>query len=248
MPHNPEGLLKPDRPTLLLTRPLAQSQRFAADFRARFGGDWPILCAPLTQLEFHEALIESQGIDDIVFTSQNGVVGFSRLTKDRSFRAWCVGNRTADAARMAGYDAVTGPGTAKALADRLIADGGVRRILYPRADDIAFDMSKYLNAAGIETVEALVYRQRPCPPTADAAALLAGNIPVLLPFFSRRAVEIFQKNYTDTRSPILVAAISQAVADATDRMAKAACVVARNPDSDHMHAALAEILSGHDKP
>ena len=248
MPHNPEGPLEPDRPTLLLTRPQAQSQRFAVDFRARFGDDWPILFAPLTQLKFHDALIDRQGIGDIAFTSQNGVAGFNRLTKDRNLRAWCVGDKTADAARVAGYDTATGPGTAKGLVDRIIADGAVRRILYPRADDIAFDMSKYLKTAGIETVEAIVYSQMPCPPTTDAAALLVGKAPVLLPFFSRRAVDIFRQNYPETRAPILVAAISATVADATDQMAKAACIVARYPDSDHMLAALAELMSGHDKP
>jgi uroporphyrinogen-III synthase len=248
MPHNPEGPLEPDRPTLLLTRPEAQSQRFAAVFRAQFGDDWPILFAPLSQLEFHEAQTDWQGIGDIIFTSQNGVAGFSRLTQDRNLRAWCVGDKTANAARMAGFDAVTGPGTAKELADRVIADGAIRRILYARADDIAFDMSKYLKTAEIETIENIVYSQKPCPPTAEAAALLASKTPVLLPFFSRRAVKIFRQNYPETRAPILVAAISPNVADATERMPKAACIVARNPDSDHMIAALAELISGHDKP
>ncbi|MCB2093329.1 MAG: uroporphyrinogen-III synthase [Rhodobacteraceae bacterium] len=248
MPHNPEGQLEKPHPTLLLTRPFAQSQGFAAEFRARFCSDWPILIAPLARLEFHNPPFDGQDIGHVIFTSQNGVAGFSRLTPDRRFHAWCVGKKTAEAARMAGFDSTIGPGTAEELADRIIAEGTVRRAFYPRARDIAFDLSKKLETGGIDTVELIVYRQERCPPMAEAAALLAGGSPILLPLFSRRSADIFRINYPEIRAPILLAAISPTVADATDRITKAACTVASHPDSDHLLDALAELLSRYDKP
>ena len=246
MSHNPEGSLQPDRPTLLLTRPQAQSLRFATDFAARFGKDWPIVISPLTKLKFHDTPVDTKNIEHIIFTSQNAVEALIRLSPDRSQMAWCVGEKTGQIVQKAGFATTLGFGSASGLADRIISAGSVRRVLYPRAEDIAYDMKKRLKAAGIETVETIVYGQEPCSTTPEAIRLLNGAVPVLLPLFSRRAAEIFLQNFPRPRAPIFLAAISPAVATAAAAIALENCVIAQTPDSDHMIKALGELLGRND--
>ncbi|MGB3314372.1 MAG: uroporphyrinogen-III synthase, partial [Albidovulum sp.] len=116
-----------ERPTLLLTRPEKQSKGFAGAFRARFGADWPVIHSPLTAIRYLAAGPVPPDTDGIIFTSQNAVSAFLRVTGDRGLKAWCVGMRTAEVARKAGFDVVAGPGGAEDLAQMIIESGAGRR-------------------------------------------------------------------------------------------------------------------------
>src|SRR5690606_25414204 len=181
--HNPEGAVKPVRPILFLTRPEMQSRRFAEEFRARFGADWPVVIAPLTEIVRLGPALPADLPAHVVFTSENAVAAFAALSPDRTALAWCVGPRTEAAARAAGFATRLGPGDGAGLARSIASDPSVRQVLYPRPVHAAGDIPGALESAGIETVPVVVYDQREQPFSGAASAVLAGSVPVLLPLF-----------------------------------------------------------------
>lgn len=235
--------MEPARPTLLLTRPEAQSRRFAAAFRARFGEDWPVIVSPLTGIAFLPCDLPVELPADIVFTSENGVAAFARLSADRSATAWCVGARTEAAARAAGFATRCGPGDWAGLAALLIADGSVRRVLHPRGVHAAGDLSGTLASAGIETVSAIVYDQVELPPTAEALRLIASPVPVLLPLFSPRSARLAVRAFAGARATLRLAAISPAADSAAAGLPARARVTAARPDGEAMVDALAALIA-----
>lgn len=237
-----------ERPTLLLTRPDPQSRGFAKAFRARFGADWPIILSPLTGIHFLDAGPVPQDADGIVFTSQNAVAGFARVTADRRLTAWCVGARTADIARKAGFEVAVGSGGAQDLAQIIIDSGAGRRMIYPRGVTVAVDMAALLGKAGIETLPMVIYDQVECPPTAQAMAAAQGKSPLLLPLFSPRSARIAAAAFPDLAAPLFIAAISLAVAEAAAPLRATRLKISSEPDAGAMLDALAALVETSDMP
>lgn len=231
-----------NRPTLLLTRPEAQSRRFAAAFRARFGADWPIVISPLTEIVELSPDLPAGDWPDVIFTSENAVRAFERLSAGRSATAWCVGDRTAAAATAAGFRTRTGPGDVTGLCRIILADGTVARLLYPRPVHAAGDVEKALRSAGIETKSILAYDQQSRPPTAEALSLTAGAAPVLLPIFSPRSAALAADAFASVSAPLWVVAMSDATAAAGAAIAARRCVVAARPDAEAMLDALGVLI------
>lgn len=235
--------MEPARPTLLLTRPEAQSRRFAAAFRARSGEDWPVVVSPLSRIDFLPAELPAILPADIVFTSENAVAAFARLSADRRPTAWCVGTRTEAAARAAGFATRRGPGDWTGLARALIAAGHVRRVLHPHGVHAAGDLPGTLGSAGIETVSAIVYDQVELPPTAEALRLVASPHPVLLPLFSPRSARLAARAFAGASAPLLLAAISPAADAAAAGLPASARIISARPDGEAMLDALAALIA-----
>lgn len=229
------------RPTLLLTRPAAQSRRFAAAFRARFGEDWPMLIAPLQQIV---ALCPNvPEARELIFTSENAVAPLVALAPAAGRRAWCVGPRTAAAAAQAGFQVVVGAGDGVALAKQIIAARPAGPLLLARGAAQAHDLAKLLNSAGIETLSACVYAQEALPPSAASEALLAGSIPLLVPLFSPRSARLFAEAAAGAPAPLWLAAISEATAQACAEIGAARMQLAAAPDAESMLKALARLIA-----
>ena len=207
-PYNPGGIRKV-RPTLLLTRPNAQSVRFAGQFCAAFGTDWPVVISPLMRTVWIGDLPETQGIDDIIFSSETAVRAYGRLTERRDMLAWCVGVRTGTVAREAGFAVREGPGDAPGLAALIRAERRGARAFWPHGRQVAHDIARLLEPAGIETLSAVLYDQVSVPPTVAATRLLQGAEPVLLPLFSAGSARLLA-GLTIT-CPLYVALFSGAV-------------------------------------
>lgn len=233
------------RPTLLLTRPRAASARFAALFGARFGPDWPVVIAPLMQTEWLTLEPAGPAPDgcDLIFTSETAVAAWCRLTTDRGARAWCVGPRTADAARQAGFAVAEGPGTAEGLARTIAAARPANRLLWPSGRAIAADMTSLLQDHGLIAERLVVYDQTTLPLGEEAGGLLAGRSPVLLPLFSPRSAELAAGAMARRNAPIWLAAISPAAAAAALPLAADRQAVAAHPDADGMMGALAALIA-----
>lgn len=226
------------RPTLILTRPEAASLRFAGQFRAAMGADWPVIIAPLMRTVWREEPVELAGVRGIIFTSETAVHALARLTARRDLTAWCVGPRTADVARTAGYDARVGPGDAAGLAQMILDQRAAGPLCWPHGRDIAFDLAATLNQAGTETVSVTAYHQEALPLCADALSELASDRPVLVALFSPRSVELFARALPSAHAPLWVAAISPAVAQAAGALNPARLGVAARPDSESLLAAM----------
>lgn len=230
------------RPNLLLTRPAAQSSRFAQAFRARFGEDWPVLIAPLQQIVAR--CPEVPEARELIFTSENAVAPLAALSPAAGRRAWCVGLRTAAAAEKAGFRAVAGQGDGAALARQIIAAQPTGPLLLARGQVQAHDIANALNTAGIETLSACVYAQDPLPLSPEAEALLGAKNPLLVPLFSPRSARLFAEAAVAARAPLWVAAISPAVAAASAETGAARMQIAQAPDAESMLDALASLIAG----
>ena len=177
---------------LLVTRPQYDGERIAAALRAR---GHSVLLAPLTRIEPLAADLGADPFAAVLFTSANAV----RAIADHARRAellrlpvLAVGERTADAARAAGFSDVTSAGgdvnDLRALARKRNAPG---LLLYLAGEDRAGDLAGDLAAGGLAVRMAVVYRAAAVAfPPALAQALQAGALDAAL-HFSRRSAELY---------------------------------------------------------
>src|SRR5664280_2367387 len=151
---------------LVVTRPQADSERTAAALRAR---GHEVLVAPLLRVE-PVATDLSGGWGGVIITSANApgaIVGNSARAALVKLPLIAVGQRSADAARQAGFTDVTSAG------------GEVR----------AADLVAELVVHGVAAEMAVVYRAVPEPfPPELTAALQAGDVDAVL-HFSKRSAE-----------------------------------------------------------
>lgn len=230
------------RPTLLLTRPRAQSEGFARAFRETFGQDWPVVISPLIEIVHLPATVPGD-VGGVLFTSQHAVAALSGSKLPARLPAWCVGPRTAAAARASGFDVQAGaPGDAAALL-RILQDAGVRGpLLYPRGRHVARDLEQALAPLGIPVIPAIVYDQRPLPATQEALDLVGGTGPVLLPLFSPRSARLAAREFGRARAPIHAAAISKPACEAGSGLPVFRWELADTPDADGMMRAMARLI------
>lgn len=207
------------RPVLLLTRPPADSQRFAAMLP-----DWRAVISPLLRIVAVDH--EGAGLRDapgLVFTSAHAVPAAG---PGRGRLALCVGGHTAQAARAAGFDVRTGNGFAEGLLP-LIENAPVP-LMHPHGRH----MARRLPVPGV-----VVYDQQAVPLTDAAQALLAGEGPVVLPLFSPRSARLAADAARGARAPLWPVAISDAAWAAWDGPAAGHAVAVR-PDAPSMVAAI----------
>lgn len=215
--------------TVLLTRPEADSRRFAALLP-----DLPVLISPILRIvpvpHDRRRLAQAEGF---VFTSAHGVAA---VGDGHGRRALAVGPRTAAAARDAGFLVTEGAGDASGLMDMIAACP--LPLLYPRGRHVA---------QRLPVEEIVVYDQQPLPLSQEAGELLAGPAPVILPLFSARSAGLLRAAMPSRpAAPLLLAAISRAALTGwTDTGADVEPVrteLAAQPNSEGMRAAVIRLL------
>ena len=227
-------------PTLLLTRPAPQSQRFAQQLRARLG-DVAVVISPLMQTEFHQPALPARHFQAVIFTSETGVEAAMRLQANLPTRAFCVGNRTAQAARAGGFAALSADGEVKALAAMILASGIKGPVLHLRGADSAGDLAGILTNAGLETVSLIVYSQNPTALSAMAKDVIESGAPILIPIFSPRSARLLAQALPKTAvGPLWIVAISKAAAAEAEALGPAFMTVSAHPDGENMLHAVAE--------
>lgn len=209
--------------SLLLTRPRAQSEAFAAVLAAELPGRFRTLVAPLIEIvPVAEAPLDLSGLQGLLFTSSNGVEAFAARTADRSLPALCVGDMTAAAARAAGFaDAASADGDVAAIAALAAAAyrPGAGAFLHVRGRHAAGDLTGRLAAAGIPARAAELYDQRTVDLAPAAASALAAGAVEVVALFSPRSARIFAAQARAAGWPlggVAFAALSPAVAAALD--------------------------------
>ncbi len=176
---------------IVVTRPQVDSERIAAALRAR---GHEVLVAPLLHVE-PVAADFSGGWGGVIITSANAlgaIAGHTARDKLIKLPLFAVGERSADAARAAGFIDVTSAGGDVRDLVRLIAARRVDAaapLLYLAGEDRAADLIAELVAHGIAAEMAIVYRAISAPfPPALTAALKAGGVDAVL-HFSRRSAD-----------------------------------------------------------
>jgi uroporphyrinogen-III synthase len=174
------------RATLLLTRPRAASERFAADVAA-LGLPLDIVISPLMEIVPTEGIpVLSKGTD-VIFTSSHAVE-FAGPGAGR--RAWCVGTRTANAASDAGFEAVMAGACAEELIARLLDERPGTPLAHLHGTHQRGDVARRLADAGLEVASHVLYDQVAVPPDAAFSDALA-RMPLLVALFSPRSAALF---------------------------------------------------------
>lgn len=242
---NTLGMTPQSRPIpVLLTRPAAQGDRFAADLRARFGAAVEPVSSPLMEPDLLSPDWPEGPYSCLILTSETGVEAAARLRdlgRVLPVRAICVGDRTAAVARAAGFEAQSAQGDAEALIARILAGDDPGPFLHLRGKDARGDIAPRLAAKGRPAMAAVVYDQRAVPLTEPARRLLAGERAVVVPLFSPRSADLLLAQGPFV-APLRIAVLSPAVAARAEALAPERMVVADRPDAAAMMEAVATLI------
>lgn len=237
----------------LVTRPVENAVTVAAALRAR--GIEPLV-APLFDIEpepdgaarLRGALA---GVQAVLFTSANGVRAFAQASDRFELPAYCVGDASAAAARIAGFRAVASAAGDVAdlvalVVSRLAPNNGA--LLYAAGRDTAGALDAALEAKGYSLRHIVLYRAVAAQALAPevAAALRRGEVRLAL-FFSPRSAETFvrlarQAGLTEQCKDMVTVALSRNVATALSGMQWRAIATARMPNLPSLLAVLDEIV------
>ena len=179
---------------LLVTRPEHDAARTA---RALEGRGHTVIVAPLMRIEAIDADLSGEWAA-VLITSANAahaLAAHPQAAMLRSLPVFAVGDRSAHAARTAGFaEVVSADGALADLARLVAARCAVARspLLYAAGEDRAGDLSSALGARGIDVRTVAVYRahaEKTLPATV-ADLLRRGEFDGVL-HYSRRSSEIF---------------------------------------------------------
>jgi uroporphyrinogen-III synthase len=220
--------------TVLLTRPRAQSEAFAARIRARLP-EADIRLNPLMEIVPSGPPPELRDGDAIIFTSANGVAAAGQ---GQGRAAWCVGERTCAAARAAGFSATVAGETADALVAHLAELRPAGRLVHLHGAHTRGDVAARLAGAGLSTVSRTVYDQVAVTPGPDLRAAL-GARRLIAPLFSPRSATLLASAAADLCPAFpgpeqTLLALSPAVRDALPMGWRAAAFVVQRPDATAM--------------
>jgi uroporphyrinogen-III synthase len=228
-----------------VTRPQADGERTAAALRAR---GHTVLVAPLLQVE-PVAADFSGGWSGVIITSANApgaIAGHRARDKLIKLPLFAVGERSADAARDAGFTNDTSAGGDVRDLVRLIA---ARRVdaaapmLYLTGEDRAADLIAELVAHGIAAQMAIVYRAVTVPfPPALMTALKAGSVDAVL-HFSRRSAENYiagadQAGIAEQAMAVRHLCLSAQIAEPLVQAGASHVAIAKRPDEAALIALL----------
>lgn len=218
-------------PKLIVTRPVETGAAFADKVEAACGYEiWRILSPGLKVIPLDAVLPNS--IDHVIFTSAQGVAQAQRLNVPFSAHAWCVGRRTAEAAKALGFAVTVAGGDALQLLMTLQDARPSGTLLHIAGVHTQGDIAGNLQNAGLHCAAIAAYDQQVQEPTLPLLDALSGDQPVVIPLFSARSSLILTG--TTWRAPVHVIAISQAVADAVTDWGADTVQTALRPDEISM--------------
>jgi uroporphyrinogen-III synthase len=200
------------------------------------------LVSPLIEIEALDVRDRIRDIEVMIFTSENGVESVTSQADLKARTAYCVGDRTASAARAAGMEAISAGGSAEDLKSLIMNHGQRRPMVHIRGEHSRGDVAKYLTEHGFDVRAVVAYRQVEASLSPEAHNVLEGEKAVLLPLFSPRTARIYFDQVGFARAPTHVIAMSSAVASEIDLSAVRQCVVSDAPTSGSMIKALTIVI------
>ncbi len=231
---------------VLVTRPRGQAERLAALLAAR---GVESLVEPLIAIRPAGAgPLPLEGVQALVFTSANGVEAFAAREGGRALPVFAIGERTAEAARRAGFEAIeSAQGAVAELAALLRArlDPAKGALLHAAGADVAGDLPALLAPQGYEIRRIVLYEAVAAKRFSGAAvaALREGLLDAVLLFSPRTAatfVSLAEKaGLASACARLDAVCLSQAVADAASALAWHAVLVAARPEQ----SVLVELLA-----
>lgn len=203
-------MIRPVRPCVLLTRPLAASQRFERVLQDQGDGDFDVIQSPLLDIVFTGQVPDLNPYAGLVFTSVHGVSAVGQNVIPTNMPAYVVGPATFAAAKSIGFSPIQGGGNAKALIEKMSQDAPKGRWLHLRGVHSRGDIAKNLGKSGTDIDEAIMYDQRLLPLSDKALEIFQRGNPVIIPLFSPRTARHLADHITG-QTPIYFACLSTAV-------------------------------------
>lgn len=220
-------------PVVLLTRPQAQSESFAAELRQR-APQMAIVTSPLLEPALLNPPVPQGNWAAVILTSQTGAEAAARMKAALPDLAFCVGRKTGLAAEAAGFAPIVADGDAEDLL-ALILSQPKAPLLHLRGREARGDLARRLSASGLPTEELVVYAQDPRPLAPEAAAALRGTTRLIVPLFSPRSAEILgsECRRIAATAPLTLIAMSEAVARSAD-FGQGSVQIVAHPDGTKM--------------
>ncbi len=224
---------------VLLTRPLADSERFAA--RLRRDGVETIIAPLLRVKSLPGARPDLDGVQALLFTSANGVRAYAEFSDCRDVRVLAVGPSTAGQAREEGFgDVLVAGGDAGHLTELAVRclKPGDGALLHVAGSVQAGDLSGPLQQGGFTVNRLVAYSATKVDRLPDEArAALRDGILDGAVFFSPRTSATFATLVAEAEleaciAPLTAFCLSQAVAEALGSLRWKATSVAQQPEGD----------------
>jgi len=206
--------------------------------RDMLGAEQKIILSPLIEIKMLPVQRQLTQYRGLIFTSENGVRAFAQAYGKHNVPAYCVGERTADAARAAGLRAFSANGSADDLVTMIKGADVKGVLLHVRGEHSRGDIAGRLDH---QIDELVAYRQVPVPLCEKAREIVAGKRRVILPLFSPRTAQLFFKHDLQINAPLQVVAISNAVNEVilgTNPAENVDIFIAEKPDAAAMLAAI----------
>lgn len=230
------------KPHILITRPTLRAKETAQAVELAFPDHFDLTLAPLLEVVEEPADPDLDGVQGVLFTSQNAVEVAARRWELTHLPALCVGNATTQAAQKAGFAAHSAEGDASTLATLAVMSylPGAGDYLHLRGEHGAGDLAGALAVEGIGLREAIIYDQRPVSLPEDVLDLLAaGEFDAVL-LYSQRTAALLLDAIKDVPLPLQTSliALSHGVAEALPNAISKRLIVAERPDQPAMLAQL----------
>ena len=207
----PDTYVTPRDATIILTRPVAQSRRFAAQLQAGFTPQLDVSICPVLEIVPLPIIQHVQPAEALIFTSENGVL---HLDQDVSgYLAYCVGPRTAAAARARGCRVVDSDGDADRLVSMLSQIKNIGSLVHVRGKITRGDIVGRLSKLGIPIRSLISYAQQPVDQTIRSLPQQIAGKPHIFPVCSPRTADILMPQLVAHKMNVWTVCISETVAD-----------------------------------
>lgn len=224
-------------PTVILTRPKVQSERFAAHLDAAFGAPLTYLIAPLMEIVPVACDPVEQDCAHVVFTSVNGVDQAARLQVPKTAVAWCVGDQTTQAAQALGFPTRNAKGSSANLIAMIRDAAPTGPMVHLRGAHASGRVVETLAAAGCDIAGIVTYQQQELPPPAHLTEALKTSDSFIVPLFSPRSARIFSAVALPA-TPLHLVAISDATRREITKHPHDNVFLAPSPDQAGMISAI----------
>lgn len=223
---------------VLVTRAQPGAEEFVTALRAVSNAATKVVTSPV--FDFENIPFDMPDLPfRPIFTSARAV---SAVPPQPGQRAYCVGPRTARAARTLGFDVIDSNGNVDDLEALILSEKPTVPLVHIRGEVTAGRLAGRLAEAGLGCSERIGYRKQQRPLTTEAWSALTGKDPVLLPLFSAESVAILASN-GPFMAPLHCVAISAAVAEAARVLAPQSMTVAAQPNGASLVACVAGLIA-----
>ena len=138
----------------MMIRPKSRARDFV---RSAGVEETRVLYTPLIRIVFNDTVLPNPRGGVFIFTSATGVLAVARQFSGDRRLAFCVGEMTAEQARLAGFNPVMVAQTAQDLLGQIpIGD-----YIYVRCAQVAFDLTGALREKGVGVQDVIAYAQHP---------------------------------------------------------------------------------------